>query len=99
MANSLNRLQTFHVLIFTLACIGCIDAKLNVNNHLNPFNFEQIKSALFSQSDFFEPDQLDDFNSKNRTAHRQCWLELNAIKSGLKNFEPWAIQCNPFSNI
>lgn len=86
MANS----HSFQFLVFVLVSIQCIDAKLNVNNnHLYPFNFEQIKFDLFSTSDFHP----SEFNSKNRTERHRCLIELDAIKNGLKKFEPWAIQC------
>lgn len=77
-------------IVIILICIQFSDAKLNINNQLFPFNFEQIKFDLFSTNDFAETNK---FNSKNWTEHHQCLKELNAIKNGMKNFEPWAIQC------
>lgn len=74
--------------------LTCIDAKFNVNNnYLYPFNFEQIKYDLFSASDFPKTNKFSEFNSKNWTKNHQCLTELIEIKNGLKNFEPWAIQC------
>lgn len=79
-------------------CIRCIDAKTNENNHIYPFNFEQIKFDLFSLGDVVKTNKFGESNSKNWTSHQQCLSELNAIKNGLNNFELWAIQCN-FENI
>lgn len=95
MANRHSFNPKFQFLVFILVCIQCIDAKLNVNNnHFYPFNFEQIKFNLFSNSsDFPKANKFSEFNSKNWTEHHQCLKELNAIKNGLNNFEPWAIQC------
>lgn len=80
----------FQLIVIILICIQCHDAKLNVNNQLFPFNFEQIKFDLFSTNDFAKTNK---FSSKNWTEHQQCLDELNAIRNGMKNFEPWAIQC------
>lgn len=94
MANFHSFFSKFQFIVIILICIHCIDAKLNVN-HLYPFNFEQIKFDIFSTNDFTKNNKLGEFNSKNWTAeHHKCLLELNAIKNGMKNFEPWAVQCN-----
>lgn len=93
MANNHSFISKFQFFIFILVCVQCNHAKLNVNNHLNPFNFEQIKFDLFSKSDFAKIDKFSELNSRNSTDHHQCLKELNAIKNGLNNFEPWAIQC------
>lgn len=96
MANSHNFIQKFQFLIFILVHIQCIDAQLNVNdnnNHHLPFNFEQIKFDVFSKSNFTKTNESSEFNSKNWTQHHLCSIEMDAIKSGLKNFEPWTIQC------
>lgn len=90
MANS----HGFRFIVITLICIQCIDAKLSINKHFHPFNFEQIKFDLFSANDFERTDEFSVFKSKNWTDHRQCLMELNAIKNGMNNFEPWAIQSN-----
>lgn len=82
-------------IVIILICVQYIDAKSSLNHHLYPFNFEQIKFDLFSTKDFAKADKFSEFNSRNLTAqHRQCLTELNAIKNGVKNFEPWAVQCN-----
>lgn len=80
-------------LVFILAfSLRCSDAKLNVNNQVYPFNFEQIKLDLFSKSDLQKTNKFSESNSRNQTEH-QCLIELNAIQRGLRNFEPWAIEC------
>lgn len=76
--------------VIILICIQFNEAKLNLNSNLFPFNFEQIKFDLFSTNDFAKSNK---FGSENLTEHHQCLKELNAIKHGMNNFEPWAIQC------
>ena len=93
MTNKNDFISKFEFLVLILVFVQCIDAKLNVNNQIYPFNFEQIKFDLFSKSDFVKTNKFSEINSKNWTKHHQCLVELNAIKNGMKNFEPWAIQC------
>lgn len=91
-------LSKFKILVLTLVFVQCSDAKLDiVNSYLFPFNIEQFKLDLFFKNDLAQNDKLSSSNPKNWTEHRQCLLELNAIKNGLMNFEPWAITCK--SNI
>lgn len=56
---------------------------------LHSFDFEQFKHYLFGNN------PISDENISSTDL--ECSNELQEIKNGLKNVEPWAITCNPDS--
>lgn len=80
-------LELFYLLLF-VKCIFGYDTKFK--SHF--FYIQQIWNEFYGiKNDFNLPNAIQSA-SHNWTENRDCFVELNAIENGIRNFDEWAIK-------
>lgn len=82
------------LVLTAVSCINLSESKHDSNStNLSLFDFERVKNDLFFNSDFRNTNKVSVFNSPNsRQNDAECLNQLNEIKNGLTNSDPWAMK-------
>lgn len=85
---AIRQARIFFLLLFVgeivSSAIGIESAKFNTE--------KSIRTDLFYMRNFNISNAIDGILSQKWTENHECLAELNAIKTGLKNHEEWAIR-------
>lgn len=84
------KLSKFLYFVYFVICIKC-NHGLAQTDEIN-FNFEQMKSDLFSFSDTDGLNLTKTNGIEDIGQYLKCIKDLNAIRKGLTNFEQWAMK-------